>query len=169
LEAGTGAGDASLDSASNADVGPPMMTVPFDISAYKGISFWGKAEIDSGTLDVKVQFPDTDTDPRGGVCNGAPAGIGTPSNISRCYNSYAVHLSFTGDWQQFTVLFSDLKIDPTFGFQQPGPFVAAAAEAGVTIGSKNVYGINWQGQKNTIPDAGAETIDFWMDDVYFLQ
>jgi hypothetical protein len=168
-EAGTGAVDASLDSAANADVGPPMMTVPFDISAYKGISFWAKADIDSGTLDIKVLFPDTDTDPRGGVCNGLQAGIGNPSNTSRCYNSYAVHLNLTGEWQQFTVLFSDLKIDPTFGFQQPAPFLKEGADAGSTVGSENVYGINWQGQKNTIPDAGAVSIDFWVDDVYFLQ
>lgn len=169
-EAGARA-DASSDAGGNTgDAGPPMRTVPFDISAYKGIAFWGRADIETGTMDVKVLFPDTDTDPRGGVCNGLQAGIGDPNNTSRCYNSYAVqHMSFTGEWKPFVVLFKDLTIDPTFGFQQPGPFTADNAEAGQVIGSKNVYGINWQGQKNSIPDAGVVSVDIWVDDVYFIQ
>jgi hypothetical protein len=170
FEAGVSSADASLDAAGDAgDAGPPMVTVPFDISAYKGITFWGRADIETGTEDVKVQFPDTDTDPRGGVCNGPAAGVGNPSNTRRCFNSYAVHVNFTGEWQPFVVLFKDLAIDPTFGFMQPGPFTQANAEAGQTIGSKNVYGVNWQGQKNSIVDAGAVGIDFWVDDVYFIQ
>jgi hypothetical protein len=167
-EAGSNAADSSVDATGNAggDAGPPMVTVPFDISAYKGISFWGKATAEAGTVDVKVQFPNTDTDPRGGVCNGPRAGVGIPTDIRRCYDSYAVHKSFTGDWQQFTVLFSDLAIEG-FGFMSPAPF-NVDTDAGPR-GSKNVYGVNWQGQKNTMPDAGAVSIDFWVDDVYFIQ
>lgn len=159
-EAGSGPVDSSTATAESdgATVGPPMVTVPFDISAFKGITFWGKAAAGSSALDVKVQFPNTDTDPRGGVCNGPLAGVGSPSDISRCYNSYAVHTSFTGDWQQFTVLFSDLAIDPSFGFQQAAPF-----------NGTNIYGLNWQGQKNSDVDAGAADIDFWVDDVYLIR
>ena len=82
---------------------------------------------------------------------------------------HAAHVSLTGEWQPFVVLFGDLAIDPTFGFRNPGPFTEANAEAGQTVGSKNVYGVNWQGQKNSIADAGAVGIDFWVDDVYFIQ
>ena len=75
-----------------------------------------------------------------------------------CYNSYAFHEPFTGDWQKFTILFSQLAIDPNFGYQNPAPF-----------DGKMVYGINWQGQKNSLQDAGAVGIDFWVDDVYFIK
>jgi hypothetical protein len=163
-------GDAAADAApkdaasDGGDAAPPIpkVTVPFDISAYKGIVFWGKATTtdagDAGALDLKVQLPDTDTDPRGGVCNGAAAGASDLSDTSQCYNSYAVHEMVTGDWQRFTVMFGDLQIDPNFGYQNPAPW-----------DGKKVYGINWQGQKNSVPDAGAETVDFWIDDVYFIQ
>jgi hypothetical protein len=171
----TALGDAKADTSATTgdggDAGPPIpkITVPFDISQYKGIAFWGKAVSppDAGSLDVKVQFPDTDTDPRGGVCNSEIAGAGGPSDTMQCYNSYAEHVQMTGDWQQFIVLFKDLKIDPNFGFQTPGPFTNG--EAGVVVGSKKVYGINWQAQKNSMTTDGAESFDFWVDDVYFVQ
>ncbi len=53
---------------------------------------------------------------------------------------------------------------------QPGPFIQPdVADAAVTVGNKNVYGINWQAQKNSVADAGSIVTDFWVDDVYFLQ
>lgn len=173
---GGGAGDAALDASDAADAetldagqdageaGVPMMTVPFDISKYKGIVFWGMTTgadaggADAGTLDIKVLFPDTDTDPRGGVCNSAAAGASGPTDTSECYNSYANKVVFTDHWQEFTVMFDQLKIDPTFGFQHPGAWTG-----------KNVYGINWQGQDNNKPDSGTVTMDLWVDDVYFIQ
>ncbi len=132
--------------------------MPFDISRYKGISFWGKTAADAGMVDVKVQFPDVNTDPRGGVCNSAAAGASGPTDVTRCYNSYAVHEMFSGDWQQFTLLYTDLQIDPNFGFQDPNP-----------LDTQHVYGINWQGQKNDPADAGAVPIEIWVDDVYFIE
>ncbi|MGD0680017.1 MAG: hypothetical protein ABSC94_31930 [Polyangiaceae bacterium] len=157
-----GSGDAAVAHADGGggDAGPsiPEMTVPFDISQYKGITFWGKAGADAGTIPIKILFPNTDTDPRGGVCNGAAANANSPCDTTLCYNSYAITEMFTGEWQQFTVLFSDLAIDPTFGYQDPNPFTG-----------KNVYGVDWQGQDNDDPDAGPVDIDFWVDDVYFIQ
>jgi hypothetical protein len=142
------------------DAAPPIpkVTVPFDISQYKGITFWGKTTgADAAGLDVKVQFPDTDTDPRGGVCNSAAAGANGPGDVTLCYNSFAEHLTFTGDWQQFTVMFTDLQQDPGYGHP-----VAA-------WNSAQVYGINWQAQDNNVPDSGPLPMDFWIDDVYFIQ
>ncbi len=154
--------DASVQNTGSdgGDAGPPIpkITVPFDISQYKGIVFWAKTAGDAGTLDLKVQFPDTDTDPRGGVCNGVAAGASGPNDTFACYNSYAVHEMITGDWQEYTLLFTDLAIDPTFGFQMPAPW-----------DGKKVYGINWQAQKNSVADGGVETEDFWVDDVYFIK
>ena len=156
------------------DAGPPpaddpngglKVTVPFDISGYKAITFWGMTttpDPETGSLQIKVAFPDTDTDPRGQICNGGGG------NTSMCYNSYARYLDFTTSWQQFTVLLDagtggvppegGIAIDKTWGYQ------------GAQWIPTQVYGINWQSQKNTEPDAGPPlTTEFWIDDVYFIQ
>lgn len=142
----------------------PKVTVPFDISRYKAITFWGMTTTPdpSGSLQVKVSFPDTDTDPRGQICNGGGG------NTSKCYNSYAALLNFTTSWQQFTVKLAastldmpvegGIAIDPSWGYQQ-AQWIPT-----------QVYGINWQAQKNTAPDAGPPLMtDIWVDDVYFIE
>ncbi len=167
----TSSGDAAVSDAGDAgDGGPsiPRITVPFDISHYKAITFWGMTttpDATTGSLQVKVQFPDTDTDPRGEICTGGPGS----TNTSLCYNSYATHFNFTTSWQQFTVLLDapdggappdgGIALDPTFGYQ------------GARWLPTQIYGINWQAQKNTPPgDAGpAIMTDIWVDDVYFIK
>ncbi len=164
-----GAPDASNTSASDAgDAGPsiPKTTVPFDISRYKAFTFWGMTttpDPTTGWLAVKVQLPDTDTDPRGEVCNGGGG------NTSKCYNSYAHNLHFTTSWQQFTVVLDaggdggvapddGIAIDPLWGYQQARWMPT------------QVYGINWQAQRNIAPDAGAPLMtEIWVDDVYFVE
>lgn len=162
--AGTGVGgDGGAGGAESPPI--PMTTVPFDISRYKAVTFWGMTtspDPTKGSLRVKIQFPDTDTDPRGQVCNG-----GGPNN-SRCYNSYGAYFEFTTNWQQFTVLLDPgvdkvpppggIAIDPSWGYQQAQWL------------PKEVYGISWQAQKDTAPDAGPPlTTDIWIDDVYFVE
>ena len=150
-----------------AGAGPsvPMVTVPFDISHYKAVTFWGMTTTPdqaTGSLQVKVSFPDTDTDPRGQICNGGGG------NTSKCYNSYAKTFAFTSSWQQFTVLLDagtngvpptgGIAIDPSWGFQQAQWLPT------------QVYGINWQAQKNTDPDSGPPlSTEIWVDDVYFIE
>jgi hypothetical protein len=173
-DAGSDGGDAASD---GGDAGPPIpkATVPFDISQYKGIVFWAKATVagDAGSLAIKVLFPDTDTDPRGGVCTTAAAGAADPADTSQCYNSYAIQQEMvTGEWQHFTVLYPDLMIATDWGYQYPSPFyIPAGGDAGDagTAGSTKVYGINWQAQKNSVNDGGLEIEDFWVDDVYFIK
>jgi hypothetical protein len=166
-------GDAGTPTASNTsasdagDAGPPipMVTIPFDISRYKAITFWGMTttpDPTAGSMQVKVQFPDTDTDPRGEICNGGGG------NTSMCYNSYAAYLNFTTSWQQFTVLLDagkggvppagGIAIDATWGYQQ-AQWIPT-----------QVYGINWQAQRNIAPEAGPPLkTDIWIDDVYFVE
>jgi len=144
----------------------PRVTVPFDISRYKAVTFWGMTttpDPSKGSLQVKMQFPDPDTDPRGNICNGGGG------NTSQCYNSYATNFAFTTSWQQFTVLLDagdggthpdgGIRLDPTFGYQD--------ARWLPTM----IYGINWQAQKNTPPGDGGPAImtDIWIDDVYFIK
>jgi len=176
-DAGAGAsGDAGAGGAGGkSDAGPsiPKVTIPFDISRYKAVTFWGKTTTPdpmTGSMQVKISFPDTDTDPRGQVCNGG----GTSS--SDCYNSYAAYFYFTTEWQQFTV-----KLDAGVGGVSPGNGSDGKAVNGIAIDStwgnqfaewlpKEVYGINWQAQRNVAPDAGPPLMtDIWVDDVYFVE
>jgi hypothetical protein len=162
------AGVAAAAPADAGDGGPPIprTTIPFDISRYKAMTFWGMTTTpadSTGSLQVKVQFPDTDTDPRGEVCNGGGG------NTSKCYNSYANFFNFTETWQQFTVRLdagadggvapSDgISIDPSWGYQQ-AQWIPT-----------QVYGVNWQAQRNETPDAGPPLMtDIWIDDVYFIE
>jgi hypothetical protein len=162
----TSPGDAAASDAGDGGPSIPRVTVPFDISGYKAVTFWGMTttpDPTKGTLQVKMQFPDPDTDPRGKVCNGGGG------DNSQCYNSYATNFAFTTSWQQFTVLLDagdggthpdgGIRLDPTFGYQD--------ARWLPTM----IYGINWQAQKNTPPgDAGpAIMTDIWIDDVYFIK
>ena len=167
-------GDAGATPPSNTaardagDGGPsiPRTTIPFDISRYRAFTFWGMTTTPdplTGWLAVKVQLPDTDTDPRGEVCNGGGG------NTSKCYNSYAHNLHFTTSWQQFTVVLDaggdsgvapddGIAIDPSWGYQQ-AQWIPT-----------QVYGINWQAQRNIVPDAGPPLMtDIWVDDVYFIE
>jgi hypothetical protein len=160
-----GAPTASNTPASDAGASIPMVTVPFDISRYKAITFWGMTttpDPTTGSMQVKVQFPDTDTDPRGEICNGGGG------NTSMCYNSYASYLNFTTSWQEFTVLLDagsggvppagGIAIDGTWGYQQ-AQWIPT-----------QVYGVNWQAQRNIGPDAGPPLkTDIWVDDVYFVE
>ena len=159
-DAAAATGDAAVG-----DAGAPKVTVPFDISRYKAIKFWGMTttpDPTAGSMQVKVQLPDTDTDPRGEVCNGAGP------NISQCYNSYGSVLSFTTSWQEFTVMLDagdggvpaagGIAIDPSFGYQQARWIPT------------QVYGINRPAQTNITPDAGPPLMtDIWIDDVYFIE
>jgi hypothetical protein len=159
------AGAATTPISPDAGDGGLKVTVPFDISHYKAITFWGMTTTPdpmTGSLHVKVQFPDTDTDPRGEVCNGGGG------NTSKCYNSYATYFEFTTTWQQFTVMLDagkdgvppagGISIDPSWGYQ------------GAQWIPNQVYGINWQAQRNSDPDAGPPLMtDIWVDDVYFKE
>jgi len=147
-------------------MGEPKVTVPFDISRYKAVTFWGMTttpDAMKGSLQVKMSFPDTDTDPRGDICNGGGG------NTSKCYNSYAALLDFTTTRQQYTVMLDasagsvdggvpGIAIDPSWGYQQ-AKWIPT-----------EVYGINWQAQRNIDPSAGPPLMtDIWIDDVYFIQ
>ena len=142
----------------------PRYTIPFDISRYKAVTFWGMTttpDMTTGTLPVKMSLPDTDTDPRGQVCNGGGG------NTSKCYNSYAATFQFTTSWQQFTVNLDagdggvpaagGIAIDTSWGFQ------------GAQWIPTQVYGINWQAQRNTDPGGAPLMTDIWIDDVYFVE
>lgn len=69
----------------------------YDASAYKGLTFYAKAE-PSTAVSVRVNLSSKDTDPAGGVC--------TPA--AKCNDDFGKSITLTNDWKQYTIMFSDL-------------------------------------------------------------
>jgi hypothetical protein len=75
---------------------------PYDASKYDGISFWAK--IDSGSSSgLRVAFPDKDTQPDGGLCQGS-----VPGNQCWDHYGYRILTGLTTQWTKYTVSFNSL-------------------------------------------------------------
>ena len=121
--------------------------MPYDVSGYTGIVFWGMSPASN---TVKVQFSNDDTVPSGGKCGQNDA------SVDQCWDHFAALVSLTNTWQRFEVKFSDLRQD---GWGHPVP-------SGV-FDATTAHGINFEilgPNSATAPPAAA---DFWIDDVYF--
>lgn len=114
-----------------------------DLSAYKGISFWAKSR--GGTPVVKFAFKDQNTDPAGGICD-----ENEPSGDTACHNDYKVMLTFTPEWAPYTVMFSELAQDSTWGLITDAFTVNA------------VYGLQFQVEQGL-------DFDYCIDDIFFVQ
>jgi hypothetical protein len=79
----------------------------YDASAYKGITFWARIG-ENSTTSLRVDLPDKNTFPKGGVCQGTQCNDHFGESIS----------SLSQAWKQFTIAFSELK-QSNFGLQQP--------------------------------------------------
>ena len=73
--------------------------LPWDASAYVGITFWAHA---AAQLTITVALPDVDTDPSAGLCM-APDG---------CDHHYVKSIQVDDHWRRYTVLFSELVAEP---------------------------------------------------------
>lgn len=109
----------------------------FDASAYAGIQFWARGQ---GSLRAEVATIDTQENTFGGACD--------PAN-GTCGDHYQVPFTLTSSWQQYTVLFAELR---QRGFGVPALSFFSNEVMGVTFG--------W--------DAGT-TLDLWIDDLRFLE
>jgi hypothetical protein len=121
---------------------------PYDASSYVGFTFWGRIGSTLGTADagvslVRLNVPDTNTDSAGGVC-------------TSCSDYLGKDFIFTSEWQEFTVLFSQLAQS---GFGKPYETALAAT---------SVYGCQFL--VTTDPDVGnaGAPFDVWIDDIYFI-
>jgi hypothetical protein len=73
--------------------------VPYDASAYAGVTFWARADT---TLTLGVIFPDIDTDP----------GTNPATKLcTTCDHHYNKGVQVTPSWQRFTVNFADLVLE----------------------------------------------------------
>jgi hypothetical protein len=95
-----GSGFTSWGSGMGVDInnagGSQSTKLPYDASAYTGISFWARSEV-GGT--VTLVLPDENTDPSGPTC-------------VVCDHHFLKVVSLTTTWQRYTVLFDELVLEP---------------------------------------------------------
>lgn len=109
---------------------------PYDASSCKGISFFGKKN-GEGITAVRLKVGDWQTSPEGNLCK-------------QCYNDFGGNFVFTNEWQEFSLLFADMKQEPYWG--EPKPAIDTTA----------LYQIQWQ-----VTTPGGE-FDLQVDDVKFI-
>jgi endoglucanase len=109
---------------------------PYDASKYGGISFFAKVGPGS-TNKVRLKIPDVNTDPDGKVC-------------TACFNDFGADLTFSEEWQKYTIPFSSAS--QLSGWGSPNP---------ASIEKSKIYGVQFQ-----VNDPGAP-FDVWIDDITF--
>ena len=92
---------------------------PFDVSGYKGISFWARRG-ENSTGSIRVKLPDVNTDQDGRVC-------------TECFNDFGTDLELTTTWTKYTVIFAGAQQMPGWGAPRPAGVEAA-----------KMYGVQWQ-------------------------
>ncbi|HEY7372358.1 MAG TPA: hypothetical protein VIF57_09385, partial [Polyangia bacterium] len=120
--------------------------VPYDVTAYKGVTFWAMAAMGSDT-GLRMKFPMTDETKivDGGNCDEAVVGM------NKCSDDFgeALNLPSNGTWKQFTIKFSDSS------FKQEG--------WGAPFSWNPMHVTSIQIQSSHM----GEPYDFWIDDLYF--
>jgi len=112
---------------------------PYDASAYCGLHFYGR--VGPGvSSEVIFRVPDKNSHPDGGVCSTQP-GAAKP-----CYIPYQKLITFTTDWKEYSILFTDL----TRSGWGPVPFEVSA-----------IYGVEF----GLLPSTKFE---LWIDDISFF-
>jgi hypothetical protein len=126
---------------------PGLSRVPYDVSAYHGVVFWGMS---SKANRVKVMFNNADTDPVAGRCGQSDA------SAVQCWDAFSKYVTLTDTWQRYEVKFKDL-LQEGWGF----------APANGKFDPTTIYSIGFQ--VNGPQTDGAPTIeaDYWIDDLYF--
>lgn len=109
---------------------------PYDASSCKGLSFQGKKS-GEGTANVRFKVGDFQTSPEGGLCK-------------ECYNDFGGNFVFTDDWQEYSLLFADMKQEPYWGEQK------------AAIDPSALYQVQWQ------VNATGAAFDIQVDDVRFI-
>jgi endoglucanase len=108
----------------------------YDASKYIGVRFKAKAAEDS-TKSVRLKVADVNTHKDGGVC-------------TDCWNHFGKDIKLSNEWDQYTVLFSELHQVPGWG--QPRPSAVKTDE---------LWGLDW-----TV--GPGRKFDIWIDDVEFI-
>jgi len=94
----TGKGFTTWGSGCGTDLNHASNKLPYNASAYAGVTFWARAET---PLIVTVALPDLDTDK-----------LTVGKTCTECDHHYIKNVSVTAAWQRFTILWSDLTLEP---------------------------------------------------------
>ncbi len=108
----------------------------YDVSCCQGIRFRGKMS-GEGISHVRFKVGDWQTDPDGGSCKD-------------CYNDFGADLTFTPEWEEYTLKFSELTQEPYWG--EPKPAIDTSA----------VYQLQWQ-----VKESGG-SFDIQVDNVELI-
>ena len=140
MEWGSGIGADLKNSGSG-----PGTKEPYDASAYRGVTFWGRSE---AAMTVTAVLPDGNTDAAGTRgANPSPTPCIPPDG---CDHHWTAGISLTPTWKRYTVLFEELVLEPG------GDPVPTAPDP------TRLVSVQFRVQAGT-------TYDFWIDDVAFLE
>lgn len=132
-----------------------------DLRAFRGVTFYGKADPNAGSTTVSVLVLDRNSDPRGGQCDPVQA------SPRECFNSFGASVELDENFRRFTVNFDELEQDPQWGYRPP------SNEPDL----EHVYGVAFQVftpggvcPKGAVCPGGPPslTFDVFIDDVYFV-
>ena len=129
---------AGTDGAWGVNLGSNFMgaKMPYDAAQYAGISFKAKVA-PSSTRTVRFKVGDVNTHQDAGLCKA-------------CWNHFGKDITLTTEWQEYRVLFSELKQADGWGDPRPPALSPDKLWAfDFTVGPK-------------------ATFDLWVDDVHFL-
>jgi hypothetical protein len=131
------------------DVESSLKPIPYDLSAYQGLVFWGMS---TKSNRVKIMINNADTDVNGGRCGK------DDSAAEQCWDAFSKYVTLGDTWNRYEVKFGDL-------FQEGWGHQAASGKFDPTT----VYSIAFQVNGPQSASAPAIDADFWIDDVYFEQ
>jgi hypothetical protein len=109
----------------------------YDASKYAGIGFRIKAA--KPNSNVRLKLPDANSHPDGGLCK------------AQCWNSFGKELILSTEWQDVSLMWSELGQQPDWGEPRPP-----------SIDTKKIRNVEWA----VYP--GVE-FDVMIDDVHFLE
>ena len=73
---------------------------PYDVSAYKGVSFWSRADKGS-SMRFKMPMTDETKTTDGGTC--------VDSTTAKCSDDFGANIALTKSWVKHTIMFSTMK------------------------------------------------------------
>lgn len=115
--------------------------LPYDVSPYGGIVFWGKS--DGPPTEVKVAFPDVFSDPAGRICDPNDNRVGGKG----CYDDFATNITLSKQWRRYEIAFSSIATG-AWGYRH-------------VFDRQHVYSIKFAVMPSYAP------FDSWIDDVAF--
>jgi hypothetical protein len=114
--------------------------ISYDASAYGGIQFWARVDPGSTATSLRFDFPDVDTDPRGGICTTKTPG---------CFDHWGIDVTLTTTWTLTTIRFSDLR-QLGFAYTVPSFDSSKLYTMQLQTGASKIFGV-WLDDITLVP------------------